>query len=277
MNIIEFIPREIDGWRRDGEVKTYDRDGIFEYIDGAGEVYRLYDFREVVVVEFQKSGCEPALIEIFDMGSAGDAYGIFTFYHEGRDIDLGQGAYLRAGLLSFWQGKYYVAVSTDNTGDDAEAILLLLAHAMAKILPREGTPPGWLKYFPEAELRPQSMRYVHNHQALNYHLFVSEKNILQLDNNTEVALAQYRPGPQGFAQVWVRYPDSTAADTAFAAFTKQYPTVGKMGEAARDDQGKWHTAAVYGRFIALVVGTPTKTDADSVRQAAEHILREVVK
>jgi len=277
MAIMEHIPREIEGWRQTGEVKTYDREGIFEYIDGAGEVYRLYDFREVTVIEFAQQGFEPVLVEVFDMGSAGDAYGIFTFYHEGKDIEIGQGGYLRAGLLSLWQGKYYIAVSTDNTGDEAEAILLSLGQAIAKNLPREGAPPAWLQFFPDAERRPQSLRYVHTHQALNYHLFFSEKNILQLDNQTEVALAQYRQGPKHFAQIWVRYPDSAAADTAFTAFATQYPSIGKRGEAARDDEGKWSTAAVYGRFLALVIGTPTKADADSVRQAAERKLREVVK
>jgi len=277
MAVVEYIPKEIDGWRQTGEVKTYDRDGIFEYIDGAGEVYRLYDFREVTVFEFANQGSEPVLVEVFDMGSAGDAYGIFTFYHEGKDVEIGQGGYLRAGLLSFWNGKFYIAVSSDNTGDDAEAVLLSLGQAVAQNLPREGAPPEWLNSFPHAELRPQSLRYVHTHQALNYHMFLSNKNILQLDNRTEVALAQYRQGPQHFAQIWVRYPDSAAADTAFAAFITQYPAIGKRGEAARDDEGKWSTAAVNGRFLALVIGTPTKADADSVRQAAEYKLREVVK
>jgi len=273
----DFMGREIGGWRRVGAAKVYSRETIFDYIDGAGEVYRLYDFREVAVFHFRKAGCEPVVVEIFDMGTAGDAYGIFTFYHQGKDVAVGQGAYLRSSLLSFWQDRYFVCVSTESGAEPEESILLNLAQPIAAAIPGKGSLPEWLKSFPGKDRRAQSIRYFHNQPALNYHLFISEKNILNLDEKTQCALANYRAGNDSFAQLWVRYPDSSAAQAGHARFMKNYTPVGKLSGPVRDKKKKWMAATWHGQFVAIVFGAPTRADADSVTQAAERTLREVAR
>ena len=277
MPVEQFIPRELDGWLRAPAVRTYGRETIFDYIDGAGEVYRLYDFRTVSVFEFHKAGAEAVVVEVFDMGLAGDAYGIFTFYHEGKDVPIGKGGYLKPGLLCFWQGKYFVCLSTSPEGEATDQVLLALAEAVAERMPSEGAPPPWLRHFPATNRRPQSIRFFHNQPSLNYHYFLAEQNVLNLDNRTECALAWYRAGEGSLVQLWVRYPDSTAAQAARDSLVQQYP--GRTGGEGimRDRKNNWTMVTVRGRFLAAAFDVPSRQVADSIRQASRQNLREVEK
>ena len=216
-------------------------------------------------------------MEVFDMGSAGDAYGIFTFYHEGKDVEVGRNGYLRSGLLCFWQDRYFVCVSITPEGETTDKVLLEFAGAIAKAMPDTGSPPEWLRYFPADDRRPQSMRYFHNQQSLTYHFFLSEKNVLNLNDRTECALARYGSGEKSFVQVWVQYPDSSSAQAASRSVARQYLHVDTIRGPVKGEDSRWNTASARGRFVALAVGLPSKAVADSVRQAAEKILSEVAK
>lgn len=277
MKDFDFIPREFGVWKQTGERTIYDRDSIFAYIDGAGEVYRLYDFRKVAVFTLAGAGTVTLVVEVFDMGCPGDAYGIFTFYHEGQDLDIGGGAYLRPELLSFWRGKYFVCISTESPVEHSARVLEEVARAVAAVIPESGQPPAWLKSFPQKDRRPQSVRYFHNHQSLNYHYFVSEKNVLRLNEKTECALAAYRTGERSFYQLWVRYPNSSAADAAYDYFLRNYtPGKWRMG-MVQEEENTWTALAKHNEFLAVALGVPVPAVADSLREAAKDILREVAK
>jgi hypothetical protein len=277
MSDFSFLPPEFDGWRRAGETLLYDRETIFDYIDGAGEVYRLYDFRNVAVSSFERDGGGSVLVELFDMGSAGDAYGIFTFYHEGKDLQLGDGGYLRPQLVCFWRGQYFVCVSPRSDPPVPDQLLENAARLIAARIPAGGSPPEWLKLFPTRDRRAQSLRYFHSHQALNYHCFVSEENVLRLNEKTECLLGSYRLGGRSFFQLWVRYPTTAAADAAYDFFMRMYsPQTWQMGVVENDD-GTWAAAAKHESFIAAAFGLPSAAAADALRETTKHLLREAAK
>jgi len=277
MSDFQFITSELNDWRQIGETKIYNRETIFDYIDGAGEVYRLYDFRNVAVFTFGKTGAGSVVVEVFDMGSAGDAFGIFTFYHEGKDLNIGDGAYLRPQLLCFWRGHYFVCISPASGVEVPDGTLEEVARVIAARIPEGGRPPEWLELFPAEDRRPQSLRFFHNQQALNYHYFISETNLLRLNEKTECALASYRLGGRGFHQIWIRYPTPAAADAAYDFFVRKYnPDMWTMGIAA-DSAGTWTALAKHQSFIAVAFAVPSAATADSVREAARILLRKAEK
>ncbi|MBD3337086.1 MAG: hypothetical protein GF355_16345, partial [Candidatus Eisenbacteria bacterium] len=51
----DLLPPAQDGWKLEDSLRTYDPESIFDYINGAGEVYRAYDFREVSVYRYSRS------------------------------------------------------------------------------------------------------------------------------------------------------------------------------------------------------------------------------
>lgn len=86
------LPLEAAGWKWDGKDLNYNRRTIFDYIDGAGELYLAYNFQAVRVRRFEKSGQPSIIAELFDMGSSEDAYGVFSFERQDEDAGIGQGS-----------------------------------------------------------------------------------------------------------------------------------------------------------------------------------------
>jgi hypothetical protein len=67
---------EIEGWRPETAVTSYDANGLWEFINGAAETFMQYGFQGVETAEFSRDGTRVA-VSIYDMGSALNAYGIY--------------------------------------------------------------------------------------------------------------------------------------------------------------------------------------------------------
>ena len=78
------LPEQIDGWKASpGEDRSYDRETIFDYIDGEGEVYNAYNMRRCVTRRYEKPEGPQIVMDLFDMGSSKDAFGVFTHDRHG--------------------------------------------------------------------------------------------------------------------------------------------------------------------------------------------------
>jgi len=66
----------IEGWRPISDVKTYHPDDLFEYIDGAAELYLSYGFQSLLSRELSRDDLS-IIVDIYDMGSALNAFGIY--------------------------------------------------------------------------------------------------------------------------------------------------------------------------------------------------------
>ncbi len=50
--LAKALPQEVSGWQKSRDDEVYDRNDIFNYHDGAGELYLAFDFRFVFVREY---------------------------------------------------------------------------------------------------------------------------------------------------------------------------------------------------------------------------------
>lgn len=66
-------PTSLGEWKRAGEPRRIAADGIFEYMDGAGELYLAYRFDHLETCEYRAPGEEPILAESYLMRSPDDA------------------------------------------------------------------------------------------------------------------------------------------------------------------------------------------------------------
>jgi hypothetical protein len=77
-------PEKILGWEVHGKVETYNRETLYDYMNGAAEIYLTYDFRGLSVQRYIKPKSPDIVLEIFDMGFSEDAFGIFS-HGQGRE------------------------------------------------------------------------------------------------------------------------------------------------------------------------------------------------
>lgn len=135
------LPAAVEGWIWDGQEAHYDVRTVFDYIDGAGELFLAYGFEQLAVRRFERADQPPLTIECYRMASAEGAFGVFSFERQGEGIGIGQGSEVGGGLLRFWKGRYFVSIFADGEGAEAESAILQLARLTAAAIQEEGQPP----------------------------------------------------------------------------------------------------------------------------------------
>jgi hypothetical protein len=268
----KFVPGEMNGWKTQDHIEIYDRQSIFDYIDGAGEIYLMYDFQKVMVLRLIRASGPTILVEIFDMGSPEDAFGIFSHAREGEEQGIGQGSEYRGGVLCFWKANFFVCITSERETPGSKKAVVDLARKIAENIPVSGAMPKLLGYLPEDGLLDKSVRYFHKHTSLNYHYFLSSENILGLGQHTEAVLARYEPG--GSYLLLVRYQNEEEAKEALDGFFSAYIPEGKQSGAAQIDNGKWVAAELEGALVVVVFDASSKADARDLIKVVESRLSE---
>lgn len=259
-DLAAFVPASTGAWQA-VEDRSFDPETIFDYIDGSGEVYRSYNFRRLFARRFEAEGQDALIVDLFDMGSAADAFGVFSHDREGDDAGFGQGATYKGGLLSFWQGPYYVSVYAESETSETRAAVFDLGRRITAAIKVTGGRPDILAVLPETGLDERAVHFFHTHFILNYHYFVAAENILHLGQETDAALATYG----GKARLLViRYPDEGRAAEAIRSFAAAYmPDAVRPGYVLTEN-GAWTVVRRKGRTLAVVFDAATEAAADGL-------------
>jgi len=270
------IPAAAGPWLSEAD-QVFDAETIFDYIDGAGEVYRSYNMKLLVARRFHKDGKPDLVVDAFDMGSSEDAFGVFTHDLDGENAAIGQGSTYKAGLLSFWKDRYFLSVYTEKENAETKTLILELGRAIAAAIPREGAKPGLLKVLPPEGLEAGSVSFFHNHSVLNYHFFVADADILLLGRTADAVLADYAGSGSRSRLLVVEYADAREAAKAGASFARAYmPEAGGKAQV-RTENGKWTAVRVRGRHVAVVFDEASEGKAAERLDAVEALIDHAAK
>ena len=160
--LLGLVP-EIEGWKISEKPQSFFPDNLYEYIDGAAESYIGYDFKELVVAQFQKAGTGISVtLEIYDMGNGTNAFGIFSAerFPENKVVDVGTLGYIEGEVLNFIVGKDYVKILSFDGGDGTPAILDAFARKVAVKAGEKGMLPPLLSVFPREGIIANSEKYI---------------------------------------------------------------------------------------------------------------------
>jgi hypothetical protein len=161
-DLAALVPKTA-GWTLAEAPRHYFPDDLFEYIDGAAESYLSYDFHELVVADFEKTGSKATLtLEIYDMGLPINAFGIFAAerYPENKVVSLGDLGYVEGESMNILAGRYYVKMLAFGLDAATETTLAEFgARVAAAVKPGGGLPP-LVRTFPKDNLVARSERYV---------------------------------------------------------------------------------------------------------------------
>ena len=262
------LPREIQGWKAVSEDRIFDQRTIFSYINGGAEVYKAYDMQGCLSRHYVISDGPDIILDIFDMGSSPNAFGVFTHDTDGKVVAVGQEGRLRPGWLSFWKYRFFVSVYAEDDTLSAQKAVHALGERVAGAIQGRGQKPRILSRLPADGLQSENIRYLRNPILLNYHYYISDENILQISGNTEVTLATYRIDEQNAMMMLVEYPESRKATESRERFLKFYlPDADPSGKALLEN-GKWAAVKGHKQLLAVVL------EADS-RELAVHLLQKV--
>jgi len=247
------LPEKVLTWSKAEEDQFYDSQTIFDYIDGAGEVYRAYNMQRCFSRRYVSPEGPAIILDVFEMASSYDAFGVFTHDPDGEGLAVGQGAVYRSGWLGFWKDRFFVSLYADEDTEAAKQALRELAGKVASLIKKEGPKPQILSRLPKKGLQAASIRYFHDHPVLNRHYFISTENILRLGGRTKAVLATYQ-FKEGAAQILlVIYPDAEKAKEAYSSFLKHYLPDADPSGMARLENKKWCGASLKGSFLAVVL------------------------
>jgi hypothetical protein len=208
----------IPGWKPSEKAQTFNRETLFDYINGSSEYFFTYTFEEVAVQRYGKSDGLALHAEVWQLAVPEDAYGLFTGRTGGEALALGSAneAALETGSrLLFWQDRFYVNLVALTTVSDDE--LRQFAEFISKALPAGGGKPAILGRLPAEGLIPGSERFFHMELAIQDRLWLGGENLLGLGTDTDAVFAVYQMGGAKWQLLLVEYPDSARADAGLQA------------------------------------------------------------
>ncbi len=246
------------GWTEVGDERVYDKQSIYELVNGQAGAYFAYNFEQVTVRSYEDETGAVVDAEIWQVATPSDAYGLFTNNRAGEGIEIGNGGDVEPGRrLAFWQDRTYVRVrARQEIPDEA---LLGIAEAIAGTLPSGGERPALVDRLPTGGLVPESVIYFRRESSMQSELWLGGENLLGMDIDTEGVLARYDIGGAVVRLLLVKVADTEAAHA---------------GMSALDSAGMSDLIAtgVQGPLLAAVFGDIDEGDARSL--VADALLSE---
>jgi sugar phosphate isomerase/epimerase len=285
------LPKTIHGWTRSEEPKRILADDIFQYMDGAGELYLGYRFKHLDVYEYASPGERTIQVELYSMESPDDAFGLLSGDWGGDPVDFGRPsargdvasswpghrALYGSGLLRLWADNVYARVMAVQETPSSKAAVMAIGQMI--VANRDNPPPPrLLSALPKTcgegfVLRSDRVCYLRSHLVLNSVYFLSTGNILDLDNSVEAVTALYslpdRKDRNSVRLLLIRYGNASAATSAIAHFEKVYlpekhltPANAVPGsrQVWKVEDG-WLGYVGHGRDVALVFQCPNRESA----------------
>ena len=165
---------EMSGWKLEGKPQVFSPEALYEYINGAADLYLDYEFQELTVAEYKGEKKAGVIIEIYRHQDPTQAFGIYSQERlaDAKYLDLGAQGYYEPGLMNFLSGPYYVKINGFNIGEEDERILLPLARKVEEILGGKTSLPSILSSFPVEGKKKYTEKFI-SKDFLGYPFFHS--------------------------------------------------------------------------------------------------------
>jgi hypothetical protein len=165
---------EIAGWNQSGGSQTFSPKTLYEYINGAADLYLASDFEELRVAEYRDEKKASVVVEAYRHRTSRDAFGIYSQERlpSPNILKVGAQGYIDSNILNFVQGRYYVKISSFNTGAADREVLQAVAKKVAEDLGEKGGLPSLLSAFPAEGKKGNSEKYL-TRNFLGYSFFNS--------------------------------------------------------------------------------------------------------
>jgi hypothetical protein len=244
---------EIPGWKRAGEVQRYGEENLFDLVNGQADAFFAYAFEQVIVGSYEKA--DGALrVELWQLATPADAYGLYTTFRAGEPAEIGAAGDIDRGRrLDFWQDRYLARLFAPRPLPPAD--LQIFGEAIAAALPGGGTRPALVDRLPPEGLVPRSAIFFHREISIQNVLWLGGQNLLELSSKTDGVLARYDLDGSPWHLLLIEYPDAEAATDGVQALRAGRP-------------GNLMAARSHDTLLGAVFGSGDQTTANDLLDAA---------
>lgn len=167
--LLQDIAARLDDFDLHGEVRTYTRENLRQYIKQEAERYFAYDYQWTVVGMFRDTRSEALItVDVFRFRDTMDAFGAATIDRDpaapGEFVPLpGQrspiAAHFSGNRLHVWRGPLYVRIVPGAPGDGLKVAAMELGQAVTEGLPAVEREPAVFRLLPTRGLIVESLKF----------------------------------------------------------------------------------------------------------------------
>ena len=288
------LPKTIGVWARPDSARIIDASNIFDYMNGAGELYLSYGFDHLEVYEYTPASQQAGiLVEVYVMKSSNDAFGLLSTDWGGEPAAIHPVPPVQArpsvapptralyggGLLRLQADTIYARVMAYRETPESREAVLSLGRNIAADRKLSDEPKILNILAPTMDsdwkLRKDRIAYFRSHLVLNSLYYLSHQNILNLDHSTEAVTAVYQNASDtGTAKsvrlLFVNYDTPIKARRALDDFRSAYlpehqkgfePGVNqKYANIVKIEDG-WLGYTLNGGYLGIVFECPNRESA----------------
>ncbi len=267
----DFLPSELGPWTLASDT-IYTPENLYDYIDGGAELYLSYGFRKVLSKRYTADNQPDILVDIFDMNSAKDAFGVFMYSAEETSDLVGQGTQSNKGSMLFWMDRYFVSILAYPETPESKEVVMQIARTIEKKIGRQGELPGVLNYLPAGGLDRESIRYFHHYAWLNSLYYIATENILLIGDDTEAVLARYPREEDNPVLLVVEYPSGEKAAEAYESFRENYLPELEGKRCVKMEDGTYTGMERMGRVLVIVFNAASGEGAGRLIDGVQKIV-----
>lgn len=248
ITLSELLPQTPVKWEISGEIKKYNQNTLYDYIDGGAELYNSYGMIEVISKRIVYDEDTEIRIEIFDMGEAKNAFGVFTHTRTKNENEFGQGSQYFTGSQIFWKDRFFVSVVANDENDLIVKTIKSLSSAIDKKITQNGNLPPIISALPQDDLLEDGFVYFHHYIWLNSYYFISNDNFLIINDETDAVLAKYGQPEARYYLLVIDYPDKELLQQAENNFHRYF--MESTNETVQIEDNTWTGAVRIGNRLA---------------------------
>ncbi len=220
---------ELSGWVQSRAPSTYEGKTLYRDRATAPDLYYTYGFKRQAEVEYEtpQFGSKPLiLLEIFDMGTPENAFGIYNFhtYPKMKFEWVGSKAMLSGNYLRFSKGKYFIQIESYELATGIREGMVTLAQIIAAEIKDPPPEPQILALLPSNNKVSGSVKLFSSNWALRQIYSTLPVNLPQLTDTSLGISARYRENTKSTnwtdAQIVfiIRFADTATAESAYTLY-----------------------------------------------------------
>ena len=280
-----ILPKTVGVWTRPASPELVYAENIFDYMNGAGELYVGYRFNHLEVFDYTSIDQHNIIVELYHMASSEDAYGLLSLDWSGEPIYSAGAtttALYGAGLLRVWSDNIYARILAYHETPATRQAVLSLGSAVTHGRRNPPKPELVTRLASQIDtdwlLRSDRLSFFRSHLVLNAIFYVSGENILDLNLSTQAVIAPYEnrartPETQRCQFLIIAYPEPKHAKQALGhfhgAYLPEYELKADRKSVAENPaffelEDGWLAYKQFGNYVLIVFECPDQNTASEI-------------